>query len=308
MQLQLPTDDDYAECVHTSERVSWKIDDVLPPHRELDFSRPFLPEALVHLADAPLPAEHKLAFNHIRAHSYVNLFIFVEEFIIATAMRHANAEQFGSVPAMRALLRFADEELKHQEMFHRFREAFRRGFHHECEVLDNAVEVAGYILTKPAASVMLVTLHLELITQQHYVNAIKVSAEELEPSFRRMFESHWIEESQHARIDALELAKITAHMGPEARLGILTDYEELLHSLDALLAKQAEMDVRTLERMAKLELADGQRRDLLAQQQRSYRRDFLLDGFDNAALVRMVQRLLGADGTARLAAIADRFR
>jgi hypothetical protein len=262
-RLAVPSDDDYAACVETSERVAWTIDQVLPADRELDFSRPFLPEALVHLSAAPLPAAHKLTQNHIRAHSYVNLFIFVEEYIIATALRHAQAEQFGSVSAMRALLRFADEELKHQQLFRRFRDAFTRGFGHPCDVLDNAVEVAGHILTKPALSVMLATLHLELITQQHYVEAIKPASETLDVSFRSMFEHHWIEESQHVRIDSLEIAKLAAHSSPEAIADAVTEYEDILVSLDALLATQANLDLATLARVTGHAMSADERTTLL---------------------------------------------
>ncbi|MBA3500221.1 MAG: hypothetical protein M4D80_09925 [Myxococcota bacterium] len=308
MALAVPSDDDYSECVQTSERVAWSIDDVLPASRELNFAIPFLPEALVHLSTAPIPDAHKLTLNHIRAHSYVNLFAFVEEYIIATALRHAHAEQFGSVPAMRALLRFADEELKHQQLFWRFRDAFARGFGHPCDVLDNAVEVAGYILTKPALSVMLTTLHLELITQQHYIDAIKSPPEATDLSFRSMFEHHWIEESQHARIDALEIAKLAALSSPEATADAVTEYEDILVNLDGLLLKQADMDRATLERATGHEMSADQRAALVRQQHNSYRQDFIHSGLSNVAFGRLMQRLIGDEGPRRLALIAGKFR
>jgi hypothetical protein len=37
---------DYAGCVKVSERVSWKLDEVMPAETRLDFTRPFLPEQL----------------------------------------------------------------------------------------------------------------------------------------------------------------------------------------------------------------------------------------------------------------------
>lgn len=308
IELAVPSDDDYAECVEASERVAWSIDDVFPSGQTLDFSRPFLPEALVHLSAAPIPDAHKIKLNHIRAHSYVNLFIFVEEYIIATAMKHAQAEQFGSVPAMRALLRFADEELKHQQMFRRFRDAFTRGFGHSCDVLDNAVEVAGYILTKPALSVMLTTLHLELITQQHYVDAIKTAPEAIDVSFRSLFEHHWIEESQHARIDALEIAKLATCSSPKAIAQAVNEYEDILVSLDGLLAKQADMDTATLERVTAHPLPAGERFALVQQQHDSYRQDFVHSGLRNASMRRMMQRLLGEEAGRRLTDIARRFQ
>jgi hypothetical protein len=306
--LPSPSDEDYQDCVAASERLAWKVNDILPADRALDFTRPFLPEALVHLAAAPLSPEHKLVLNHVRAHSYVSLFIFLEEYIIATAMRHAQAEQFGSAPAMRALLRFADEELKHQQLFRRFQEAFVRGFGHPCDVLDNAVEVAGYIMTKPALAVMLTTLHLELITQQHYVDAIKAASDAIEPAFRSMFEHHWLEESQHVRIDTLEIAKLAMHMQREDIEHAVSGYEEILANFDDLLARQAALDVGSFERATATTLSADMRESLVRQQHTSYRQDFLVCGFENPAFGRMMQRLLGEDGPRKLSAIARTYR
>lgn len=300
------SDDAYAECVRISERIAWTVDEVLPADRTLDFGLPFLPESLVHLAIAPLPLKYRLTLNHIRAHSYVNLFVFVEEYIVATAMRHAHAEQFGSPTALRALLRFADEELKHQELFRRFQDLFRRGFGHPCDVIDNAAEVAGYIMTKPALAVMLVTLHLELITQQHFVDAIKVAPGEIDPSFRSLFEHHWLEESQHARIDALEIAKLSAMRSESDLTFAFEQYAEIMTNLDQLFARQAAMDLDTLERITGASLDN--RSSLLQQQHTSYRQNFLHDGFENAQFVRTVTKLLGGKGLDRLNAIAASYR
>ncbi|CAN5867740.1 hypothetical protein BH11MYX2_BH11MYX2_34370 [soil metagenome] len=300
-----PDGEAYADCVQASERVRWRIDDVLPIDRTLDFALPFLPDSLVHLATASLPLNHRLTLNHIRAHSYVNLFVFFEEYIVLTAMRHAHAEQFGQPMALRALLRFAEEEVKHQQLFRRFKETFRRGFGHDCDVIDNAAEVAGYILTKSALAVMLVTLHLELITQQHYVSAIKVSPGELDASFRSLFEAHWLEESQHARIDALEIARLSVTSSDADIQRAFDEYSDILHNLDQLLLRQATLDLDTLERITGEPIRD--RAMLLTRQHDSYRQDFLHDGFENQQLVRTMSRLLGDTGAAQLRALAQKY-
>jgi hypothetical protein len=305
-ELRVPSDDDFEECVGNSERLAWTVDQVLPVGRALDFSRPFLPEALVHLEQVPLPPDDKRMLNHIRAHAYVSLFIFVEEYIVATAMRHAQAEQFGSPAILRAFLRFADEEIKHQQLFRRFQDAFARGFPHRCDVLDNAVEVAGYILSKPAISVLLVTLQLELITQQHYVQAIGPHGDVIEPSFRSMFEHHWLEESQHVRIDVLELARLAADTPPEDVAAALDAYEEIVAAFDELLGRQAGLDLATLERATGRSLGDD-RPQLVRQVHASYRQDFLHDGFANPSFVRVLRKL-HPDGPRRLEQLAARFR
>src|SRR6185295_7244391 len=147
--------------------------EVLPSGQKLDFARPFLPDALVGSGISCLNEQEKLVLNHINGNSYLNLFGFVEEYILAMAVQHAQAELFGDHDAIRALTRFADEEVKHQALFKRYRVAFDRDFGHACEVLDNAADVAGVILAKSPLAVVLVTLHLELMTQDHYTDAVR---------------------------------------------------------------------------------------------------------------------------------------
>src|SRR5262245_53788938 len=124
----ISTNFDYGSCVRASEKVSWKVDEVFPQAAKLDFARRFLPEAMVGTGLGFLSAEERLKLNQITGNSYLYLFYFVEEYIIASVVQHANAEMFGDQTALRALLRFADEEVKHQQLFMRFREAFERDF------------------------------------------------------------------------------------------------------------------------------------------------------------------------------------
>src|SRR5262245_59996930 len=124
---------DYESCIRSSEKVSWKVDEIMPPATRLDFTRPFLPAALAARGELPfLSAAEARTLNQITGNAYLNLFAFVEEYIIATVVQHAHAEVFGDHHAIRALARFADEEIKHQTLFYRYQEAFRRDFAHEC--------------------------------------------------------------------------------------------------------------------------------------------------------------------------------
>src|SRR5690242_7061603 len=160
----LALDYKYDSCVRNSEKIAWKIDDVLPAQTKLDFSRPFLPASLAGRGElAFLNANERRTLNHINGNAYINLFAFVEEYIVATMVQHAQAEMFGDHDAIRALLRAAEEEVKHQQLFWRYLAAFKRDFGHECELLGAAADVAGVILSKSPIAVMMVTLHLEIM-------------------------------------------------------------------------------------------------------------------------------------------------
>src|ERR1700733_7584378 len=124
---------DYAACVKASEKVAWKLDDAMPTDAKLNFARPFLPEALTLTREiACLSEDERRKLNQIAGNSYLNLFAFVEEYILSTMTQHAGAELFGDHSAIRALARFVDEEVKHQMLFARFKTAFARDFGAPC--------------------------------------------------------------------------------------------------------------------------------------------------------------------------------
>src|SRR5262249_7868243 len=178
---------DYGKVIELSERVAWRVPDVVPHGAELDFSRPFMPSAM--FQDDSLgffSAEENLKLNQIFGNAYAYLFYFVEAYIIDMAMRHAEAELYGNDDNLRAMLRFAEEEVKHQKMFQSFRTMFDRGFGSKCDVVDSPQAVAAVILSKSPMAGTLVTLHPGLITQGHYVDRMRGSRE-IEPPVHSLF-------------------------------------------------------------------------------------------------------------------------
>ena len=236
---------EYARCVRNSERVAWRLDQVLPPGVEIDLGRATLPGGLTQVERlCDLDGSQQRLLSQIMGHAYVNLFAFIEEYIVAQATRQAHAELFGSLDIMRALLRMADEEIKHQQLFCDYMSRFRGAFG-EAEVLSNATEVAGVILSKSPIAVALVTLHLELVTQHHYVSSVRAE-DEIDPLFASLLKHHWLEEAQHAKIDALELGRMLQWARPDDLGVAFEDYLQLAMALSALLYRQATLDVETL--------------------------------------------------------------
>lgn len=295
---------DYASCIRNSEKVSWRLDDVIPPGTELDFSRPFLPIALsgehqlTELSDA-----ERLKLNHISGNAYLNLFGFVEEYIIATVVQHVQAEMHGDHVALRALMRFAEEELKHQELFSRYVNAFKTQFGGPCGVLDNAAEVAGVVLSKSPIAVMIMTLHLELMTQEHYTESVHENTT-LDPLFVSLLKHHWLEESQHARIDALELDKLASDASSEQIDTAFADYFDLIDAVDGLLGMQAALDVDSLAHAAGRSFSPEQSQRIIAAQHAAYRNTFIIMGLRNRMFVDYMTRL-SASQAAKIARKAE---
>lgn len=285
----------YDALISASERVCWTIDEILPKDGGLDFTKPFLPEGLMLVGAAPfLSRAERLKLNQVRGNAYVHIFQFVEEFIVATSMQHAQAEVFGDGVSLRAMLRFAEEEVKHQLLFKRFLGVFEKGFGTPCAGIPSQEAVAGVVLSKSPMAVMMIILHIEVMTQQHYLQCVE-NADELDPSFKQMLKSHWVEEAQHARIDALILRKLAETSTPELRKQAVRDYLELVDGLIGLLGRQAELDVASTELAIGRKLPVDDRATLLESQRKAYQRTFVTWGITNRTFVETIHDVFPED-------------
>src|SRR5947209_2638365 len=108
----------YARCIQTSKRVRWDIDKDVIRGRTVDTAHKFLPDGLS-LAHAftTLSADEKRYVSQIQGRTYANIFGLVERFINAKVLELSEDHWFGDQVALEALVRFSDEELKHQALF-----------------------------------------------------------------------------------------------------------------------------------------------------------------------------------------------
>jgi hypothetical protein len=103
--------------------------------------------------------------------------------------------------------------------------------------------------------------------------------------FSKLLKSHWLEESQHARIDQLELKKMGESASPEEIKKAVNDYFDLLGAFDGLLKSQAEMDAVTFERATGRSLSEPERVAFITVQHRNYRELFLNAGLNHKMFV-----------------------
>jgi hypothetical protein len=271
---------EYEKVVERSERLAWKLNDVVPAGASLDFTKPFMPAAMFQAGSLSfLDADAKRKLNQILGNSYRHLFHFVETYIVELAMRLATMARGRDDGSVRAHLRFADEEVKHQQMFVRFGELFEKGFGTRCDLVEGAEGVAQFIHSKSPMGVLLVTLHLELVTQAHFVDSMTENSE-IEPLFQSLFKHHWLEEAQHAKLDAMELIRLREAASPAEVQQAIDDYFAIAGAFAELLAGQAKNDVTSLERATK-PLGPSEREAVENAQKRSYYRSFLWYGVTN---------------------------
>ena len=216
----------YDLSLQSSIKNAWTVDDVFRG-RDFDFTKPFLPERIagVNGIDGLNPDEKRM-LNQIRANSYCHIFAFVEEFIVPLVVDQARADVYGNETRLWALLRFAEEEVKHQEMLHRAGQQFEAGLGVTCDLVPGREAVAGAVLTTSPLAALLLTSMIEWFTQLHFVEHVRDRGE-LDELFRDILRFHWIDESRHARMDSLLIGEIAGDLSADQRDQALSELLDL---------------------------------------------------------------------------------
>src|SRR5215813_5877739 len=198
----------YQGALEASERINWRVEGIIGGDKKLDFTRPFMPESLAQVKGLSFltPAE-KTTLNQIRGHEYLSMFGLVEEFILPYVVDHARPQLSGDDYRVRALLGFAGEEAKHIHLFKRFREEFEEGFGSKCEFIGPADDVTRFVLSHSALGVAFAILHIEWMTLRHYIEGVKDN-QNLDSQFTSLLKHHWLEESQHTKLDTLMIESL----------------------------------------------------------------------------------------------------
>ena len=232
----------YATCVAASKRIRWDIDRDVIRGREFDFSKHFLPDGLARIARLEfLTAAEQVRLSQIQGRTYANMFGLVERFIGIKMLELSRDHWYGDQVALEALVRFTDEELKHQELFRRIERMAGAGMFAGYEFTPTANGVAAQVLQASTWAVLALTFHIELFTQVHYRHSIETD-DELSELYKDVFFFHWKEESQHAILDELEWEREDARVSYLERDKGVNDLIALVGAVDGILQQQALAD------------------------------------------------------------------
>jgi hypothetical protein len=293
----------YATCLDGSVHNAWTVDDCFQG-RDFDFTRPFLPERIAGVAGIGcLNDDEKRLLNQIRGNSYCHIFAFVEEYIVPMVLANAVRDVYGDETRLWALVRFAEEEVKHQEMLRRAGAQFEQGFGTPCGLIPGREAVADVVLATSPLTALLLTSMIEWFTQLHYVEHVR-DGDDLDPLFRDILRYHWIDESRHARLDSILIDEVARDMSPEEREAAIDQLLELGGAIDGLLAQQVELDLDALARRAGRAFTDDETAEIRGAQQRGYRWTFLVSGLEHPKFTEIVAELTSA-GSAKLTAAAS---
>jgi hypothetical protein len=235
----------YQSALAASERIGWKVDDLIGGDKKLDFTKPFMPESLAQVKQLSfLTPVEQVTLNQIRGHEYLSMFGLVEEFILPYVVDHARPQLSGDDYRVRALLQFAGEEAKHIHLFKRFRQEFEDDFGSKCDFIGPAEDISRFVLSHSPLGTGIAILHIEWITLRHYIEGVRDS-QELDAQFKSLLKHHWLEESQHTKLDTLMVEEIVANSTAQEIDQAFADYADIGAFLDRGIKQQAEFDVES---------------------------------------------------------------
>jgi hypothetical protein len=268
----------FARCIASSKRVRWDIETDVIRGRRLDRANKFLPDGLTLASWLDfLSPEERIYFSQVQGRTYANMFGLVERFIGAKVLELSRDHWLDDQVALEALVRFGDEELKHQALFRRVEALTSEAMPPGYSFTWDPNEVATAVLSKGSWAVLALTLHIELFTQSHYRESIREDAD-LSELYRDIFLFHWKEECQHAIIDELEWRRVDAGTSPAARNTAVDELIQLVGAVDAIVQAQAAADgeyfVRTCGRQLGMSQTEIVQRTMLE----AYRFQYILSG------------------------------
>lgn len=292
----------YAGCIRASKRVRWDIDQDVIRGRRFDRSQKYLPDGLSLAPEfTTLSGDEKRFVSQIQGRTYANMFGLVERFITAKVLEVSHEHSLGDQVALEALLRFGDEELKHQELFRRINglvgDTLPTGYRFDVD----PDAVAEVVLGKSTWAVLALTLDIELFTQLHYRQSIEPD-HDLSELFKDVFLYHWKEESQHAILDELEWKEHDAGLTAAERDRAVDEFIELVGAVDGILQAQATSDAGYFAATCGRAVDEAEARAIQAGFLKAYRWQYIHSGAAHPTFRKVLSALVTAKQGQRIQA------
>ncbi len=292
----------YARCVEVSKRVSFDIERDVIRGRQFDFGKKFLPDGLSRIDAIPfLDAAEKRFLSQLQGRTYANIFGLVERFIGAKMLDVSKAHWLGDQTALEALVRFTDEELKHQEMFRRLERMAAAGMPEGYHFAPEPNAVAAAVLAASSWAVLGLTCHIEMFVLAHYHSSIHPDAN-LSELWKDVFLHHAREESQHAILDEMEWIREDARLTPEQRDQAVNELIALVGAVDGILQTQAGADAAYFIAVCGRPFATDEAGHIHRSLLRAYRWQYIVSGVQEARFRNVLGSLVSAAQAERIGA------
>ena len=292
----------YAKCIEASKRVRWDIEKDVIRGRRFELSRKFLPDTISKVHELEfLDAEQRRLLSQVQGRTYANMFGLVERFISAKMLEVSREYWCGDQTKLEALVRFTDEELKHQELFRRIESLTADGMPEGYHFAPQPNDVASVVLGRSTWAVLGLTCCIELFTLEHYRSSIEPD-ENLSELYKDVFLYHWKEESQHAILDELEWRRENANLSAGERDRAVDDLIALVAAVDGLLQMQAISDTEYFVKVSGRSFRAQEMERLHAGVLKAYRWQYIGSGVENARFTEILGSMITQEQGARIGA------
>jgi hypothetical protein len=283
---------DYAKCIEISKQVRWDMDKDVIRSREFDRLHKFLPDGISKVDHLDFLNEEEGKFlSQVQGRTYSNMFGFVERFIVAKILEITRGHWLGDQIALEALVRFCDEELKHEKLFRRIEPMLAAKMPEGYTFPHQPDAVAAAVLQKSTWAVLALILEIELFTQEHYRQSIEPD-ENLSPLFKDIFFFHMKEETTHALMDELELLREDKKLTPMERDRAVDELIELVGAVDGLLQAQSKADADYFLKVRNPLLEKGQIDRIREGVLKAYRWQYIFSGAEHPRFTKVLGRLI----------------
>ncbi len=246
----------------TSEKVAWTVDEIFRDRR-FDATKRIVPDSWVRTQHLEfLNEQEQRTLNHIRAFSYVHLFGNYEEFIPLHLTGIVQQDWHDDRAHLRALLRFGEEEMKHQQLFLRAEAVLEAScgytFGRYFDLTkDRVIAFTKAVLAYPPLPRFLLLAAFEWGSQRHYVESVRDRpGERSDPLYVDILRYHWVEENQHTKTDVLEIEQLARAMSPDELSTAFDHVQGLAGLVDETFVGQVDQELATFQTVTGRVLAE----------------------------------------------------
>ena len=141
------------------------------------------------------------------------------------------------------------------------------------------------------------------MTLLHYVSSVRDRID-IDPQFSSLLRHHWLEESQHAKLDTMIVQAIAQPLSEREIQEGIDDYLAIGGILDGGLTAQMDMDLASFARATGRTLSEGEATRYREVQQRSYRKTFLSSGMRHGKF-QSILAAISPEGAQKVAKVAN---
>ena len=154
-------------------------------------------------------------------------------------------------------------------------------------------------------AVALLILHIEWMTQRHYIDSIR-DDRELDPQFKSLLKHHWLEEAQHAKLDTMMVDALARDLSEDEISKAVDEYLEMGGFLDTGMRQQTLFELEAFEAATGRVLTAEEREEFIETQHQANRWTFIGTGITHPRFMDTVAALSEAEQK-RLEAVGPVF-